>query len=171
MTTPHSFAFKRRQDLFPEERKEIYRGLSRDFSSDSGDVFCLCKAFMHSTVLSQPPLLVFPKSFLRRLQRRDGPPTYQERHDIDKDRKEDIEKRMDILGSPENDAVDVFLPKAVEYYEWLLNPDLPPHPAPASQLLSEHRCTGSTLTQATLNKEFPHLPDAAWELKVRYAKR
>jgi hypothetical protein len=168
-TTIHSIAFKRRQDLFPEEKHMLRQGLSHDFGAEQGDVFALCKVYMHSVKLSQPPLLVLPKSYLNKLKSR-GPFALVANHGIDPDRAGAIQKRANFHRDPGNDLVDLYLPHTVAYYEALLaNPHVPM--PPAAEVLTEQRCLGSTLGGASTNAEFPHLPSVAWELKVRYAMR
>ena len=176
ITTPHSFAFKRRQDLFPEERGMLASGRSRDFAGDHGDVFVLTKTYMHSEVLSQPPLLCFPKAFVNHLSSKGGPSTLVERHAVSEDREKSLRKRSKLLSGQRaashvgTDALGLYMVHAAAYYDWLLAPDPQPAPLP-SAVLTEHRCLGSTLGEPSGNREFPHLPHAAWELKVAFGRR
>ena len=175
ITTPHSFAFKRRQDLFPEERAMLASGQSRDFADEHGDVFVLTKTYMHSKVLSQPPLLCFPKAFVNRLSSQGGPSTLLERLEVSDDRAKQLRKRRRLLSGERavshvgNDALDLYCVAAAEYYDWLLAPAPQPAPLP-STVLTEQRCLGSTVGEPSSNRESPHLPNAAWELQIAYER-
>ena len=87
------------------------------------------------------------------------------------DRARKLQKRSELLSDTKNDAVGLYMVHAAEYYRWLMAPAAQSPPLP-SVVLTQHRCLGSTLGgEPSGNREFPHLPHAAWELKVTYGRR
>jgi hypothetical protein len=170
-TTVHSFILKHRAFLLPGERAQLAKGESRDFSSLNKDVFLLMKVYMHSTSLSQPPLLTLPLFYANRIAAEaGGPSTILERHEIEKDRRADLEKRAELLSNPANHVYDFYMPRAAQYYKFLLNGPGPSDAATApSPFLLHHVCANSNY-EASTSEEFPHLPDTAWRMKIKHTR-
>ena len=163
IVAPHSFYFKRRQDLFDDEAKQLSLQRSADFSSHPLDVFVMVKQFMHSKELQQPPLLCIPLTFLNRLNTQ-LPANLKPRHVVDDDRKRKLGK---FAGIFRNRAQGVTFQNAASYYEELasggpMNLAVPESTVLSSLVRSNAHC------EPTNNAEFPHLPATSWELKVRF---
>lgn len=163
VAAPHSFYFKRRQDLFDIEAKQLALGRSADFSSHPLDVFVLVKQFMHSKMLQQPPLLCIPLLYLNRLSTQ-LPTVLKCRHAVDEDRKR---KLIKFAGVFRDRAHGVTFDKAASYYEELASGGPQDIAVPASAVLTS-LTRFTTQYEATSNAEFPHLPATSWELKVRF---
>ena len=163
IVAPHSFYFKRRQDLFDDEAKQLSLQRSADFSSHPLDVFVMVKQFMHSKELQQPPLLCIPLTFLNRLNTQ-LPANLKPRHVVDDDRKRKLGK---FAGIFRNRAQGVTFQNAASYYEELASGGPMNLAVPESTVLSS-LVRNNALCEPTNNAEFPHLPATSWELKVRF---
>ena len=173
MTTVHSIYFKSRCFLFPAEKKQLLLGESRDFSSNNRDVFACFKVYMHSTSLSQPPLLIIPVMWRNRLVGKEGgPQSLTDRVVVDAKRQYDLLKRAKLLSNPVNHMFDIYFPYAAIYYRQLVEGG----PAPdatvlaPSRLLTEHSCDFSEPSKSSSSQEFPHLPDTAWKMQITHHK-
>jgi hypothetical protein len=163
-TTLHSFAFKCRRDLFPDETHLLSLGRSKDWSSNPLDVFVLAKKYMHSTSLEQPPLLCLARQYVSAMHG-DQPTNIMPRLTIDDDRRKELQKMIGIFDTEKHGSFNLYLPKAAKYYrEHLAGRTEATKP---SAFLACHRSSTQTLGKSD-NIEFPHLPGTAWELKVRW---
>ena len=112
--TLHSFTYKRRVNLFPEEISAINRQ-SRDHGNDGRDVFATTKMFMHSTNLHAPPLLVLPVDRLRRIATRE-PRTALPAHPFMEDRLKELNAAAKLFKDEKNKLYDYYVPAASKYY-------------------------------------------------------
>lgn len=154
---PHSFTWKLRRDLTGSELGMLplnKRG------GHPGDVFCLVKNFIKDTVLQQPPVLAMPQARLALLD--SHPHSVADLPEVSADRRADLRKLALAVQSE--------MPGSADYLEFLaarraarlcdLMPVdwLPTVSQPELPL------------QPTANAEYPNLPEASWELKVRFSR-
>ena len=169
LTPLHSFTYKRREHLFPEEKAMLSSsGPCRSPEAPgAGDVFCLTKVFMHETRLHQPPLLVLPGAKAGLVVPRSGPPGLKETRECPHgDRRKDLRDMAAELRKPANRLLQYYLPATADYYDALVQGSLRHMPA-RSVFLASPRFAGANV-QPTGNEQFPHLPHSAWRLMVRF---
>ena len=163
--TLHSFTFKWRVNLFPEEISAINRQ-SRDHGNDGRDVFATTKMFMHSTNLHAPPLLVLPVDRLRRIATRE-PRRVLPAHPFMEDRLKELNAAAKLFKNEKNKLYDYYVPAASKYYLDLIEARRQAVLVPSSTFLQSHS-VGPRQILRTSNEHFPHLPTSGWELKVRF---
>ena len=168
LTPLHSFSYKRREHLFPEEKAMLTAGSTRSPDAPgASDVFCLTKVYMHETKLHQPPLMVLPGAKAGLVLPRAGPSSLKETRECPHDkRRSDLRDMAQELRNPANRLLQYYLPATADYYDALVQGSQRRMPA-RSVFLASSRCVGRGI-QPTGNEQFPHLPHSAWRLMVRF---
>ena len=161
--TLHSFIFKCRRNLFPEEQNAIDKS-SRDRGADDGDVFALTKLYMHDTGLHAPPLCVLPTESRRRVLHRE-PPRLLPAKPMDGDRAKELEAAAVFLSDGKYKLLDFHRPAAAAFYRELIGAEARRRIG-TSVFLRTHQANNAHI-EPTGNQHFPHLPTSGWRLKVK----
>ena len=159
--TAHSFTFKVRADLSPQERADLRRrwGMAEEHPED---VFCVTKGRMYMTK-GQAPVLVLPHSFLPRV----SSPTPTELHPrapLEKPEKDNLTKLAAALeGMPRP-----YL-KAAEVIRNTLREE--PQEAPCNFRWLGEAAPPREAVQPTGNRYYEHLPDTSWNLLATFHRQ
>ena len=162
---PHSFVYKMRRDLLARERAMIPK-TARGCTGDDCDVFCCVKAYMHSSDLQQPPLMVLPASRCREETMHPAPRTTVPREPFTDDRCKELRALASLLRAPHFD-----LQRGADALEKLAEgePPVPAELAPTSWLASDEADYFAPMVPSG-NELYPHLPESSWHLLVRFKR-
>ena len=163
MDTLHSFIFKCRRNLFPEEQSAI-DGSSRDRGGDGGDVFALTKLYMHSTGLFAPPLRVLPTESRRRALLTE-PSQLLQMKPLDEDRLKELAAAATLFSDSKRKLLDFYKPAASAFYRELIGAAAR-RKLGTSVFLRTHRANSAQIEPAG-SEHFPRLPTSGRRLKVK----
>ena len=155
---PHSFAFKKRNDLSVHELAQVQGRRVRGFEEHPDDVFCCVKAYMRDKRLQQPPLVVLPRSRRDRVQ---GRPNIVEPIRMTDDRASQLEAMAAVI---EQDHYRYY--RAARALRELANDRATP-PLPAPGWLEEPPVPPPPVVDEG-NEHFGHLPDISWHMHARF---
>jgi len=162
---PHSFSFKLRCNLTSNERTMAERagvaGVAGG-AADPHDVFVLVKTFMSDSHLQQAPLLVLPAARARLVAQ--APTDILERLPLTAVQRHSLLALAQTLEKP-----SYRLPRAAAYLRYLASEQVSERPPDLTWLTRRSHAPAVPLLH-TDNPQFHHLPEAPWQLKVRYKR-
>ena len=164
---PHSFLYKMREDLTPEEVQRSAVRRSAD-PPHHEDIFCITKRWMHSE-LAAGPVLVLPHTRLARL--RSPGPVQQKMATLrmtDERKRELLDLAAHLESMTENWGLDFSYFRAAQALRALAAEELPP-PVVHQWLWAPDPVHQGPLRR-TRNIYFNNIPDMAWSLLARFRR-
>ena len=156
---PHAFTYKLRQDLTRKEQGMMMRR-DRGFHGDPRDVFVCVKAFMHSTEVKKP-VMVLPVDRARRVVQK-CPGVLVEDAGLTAHRAQELLNWAAVLERPQYG-----LGEAADALRALVH-DRPPGVVCPAPWLERDEAAPAAVLHDTGNAMFAHLPDTSWDLLVTF---
>lgn len=168
---PHSFTYKMRMDLTPDEHRSLQRSaVMFDWDADDWDVYCVVKKWMHSEALSQCPILILPKERLHRLPCPGPGGSCYKKGALSEQRCKDLYDYADALVSFTRAWDTKFSYHRAAQDLRLLADGRDAEVAPSGWLEAPGMARALPVQIASNNPYFGHLPDVSWPLLVKFKK-